>query len=363
MTQKMNKSLHISADILKMLLGIFFVVSALAKFVAIDNFNIYVFSFGVFSYNFAVIIGWLAVSTELLLGVALITNRHHRWVCLANVLLLLGFTLFLVYAHLLGRTDSCHCMGDLLPFDPVRSILKNAVLLLLLLFVWKFANADRKPRWWLSLILTFIPLVMIVAAGWLGLCHMTFFDLQYVCTLMLCMMVVAVLLSLPCFKHWWLQAIMAVVPYVAMFILSTAANWISIEGDIPYNKGLFEETISSGSVGHEVATGRKVVGMYSKTCPYCRMASEKLSMIQQRNNLDYDKFVTIFPGDTAEGLAFFYRDSYAIRFNTDLIAVDTFMQITYGQFPLVLLVEDGKPLKVYNQNTLSEHQIVDFINQ
>ena len=115
----MSKILNISALALKYFLGAMFIFSALSKFIEIDLLNIYIFSFNIFSLNLSIILGWLLISFELVLGVALLSNRHHRWVCVGNLLLLIAFTLFLIIAQLLGRTDNCHCMGDLLPFSPV----------------------------------------------------------------------------------------------------------------------------------------------------------------------------------------------------------------------------------------------------
>lgn len=360
----MNKALSYTATGLKLLLGVFFMISALAKFVSVDNFNIYVFSFGMLSFRMSVLIGWLAISTELLLGIALLSGRLHRWVCLSATLLLLVFSFFLLYSHFIGRTDSCHCMGDLLPFEPLRSILKNSLLLLLILFVWKFALCDWRPRWWLTLPLVVAAQAFMVLAGYRGWIHMNYYDLQYSSTLMGCCAVVVVLLSFGFSNRWWIQLIMAMVPYVTVFILSTAACLMPVEGSIPVNTAILTQETNEGQLANaNINDGHKVVAFYSKGCNYCRRASEKLSMIQQRHDLPEEAFVTVFPSDTIHGLDKFYDTPYAKRFSLNAVSSDSFLKITCGRAPLIILMNNGKIEATYGSGYLSESEVTKFLTQ
>ena len=360
-----NRYLVTSATVLKIILGFFFIVSSLAKFVSVDNFNIYVFSFGFLSFRLSVIVGWLAISTELLLGVALLSNRHHRLVCLLNVLMLIGFTLFLLYAWFIGRNDSCHCMGDLLPFDPIHSILKNAVLILSLLFVWKYSSRDFTPRWWLVLPMVVLAQGLIVLAGFRGWIRMNFFDLQYSTTLSLLMAVVAVVGSFSFSRRRWVELLMFLVPYIAVFVLCTAACLAPVRGSVPVNGELLSKTIGSEGVLADsgLAKGHKVLSFYSKSCQYCRRTSETLSMIQSRHNLSAEAFVTIFPGDTVHGLDAFYNSPYAVRFSPYAISNDDFVKITYGSAPLVVLLDNGIVVETYGSGYISESKIVEFVRE
>ncbi|MBO4588476.1 MAG: DoxX family membrane protein [Bacteroidales bacterium] len=365
MTPKQQRAVSIIATVLKCLLGVFFIVSALSKFVSIDNFNIYIFSFGILSFRLAVIIGWLAVSTELLLGVALLLNRHHRLVSLLCILMLIAFSLFLVYAWFVGRTDSCHCMGDLLPFDPLRSVMKNAVLLLFALFIWRYADAEWRPRWWLVLPLVILAQAFIVICGFRGVIRMNFFDLQYSSTLMALMAAVAVLATFKFSKRLWVEILMCLVPYVSVFILCTAACLAPVRGTIPVNGELLDSTISAeGPLGYRNLTeGHKVLCFYSKGCQYCKRTSETLSMIQKRHDLPSEAFVTAFPTDTVHGLERFYDSPYAERFSISAVPADDFLRITYGNAPLVVLLDDGVVVDTYGSGYISESKIVDFLTR
>ncbi len=360
-----TKFLTYSATALKSVLGIFFIVSALAKFVSIDSFNIYLFSFGFLSFRLSVIVGWLAISTEILLGVALLSNRHHRFVCLLNVLMLLGFTFFLVYAWFVGRTDSCHCMGELLPFDPIHSILKNAVLLVLLFWVWKYSRRDFRPRWWLVLPAVLLAQGLIVLAGFKGWIRMNFYDLQYSTTLSVIMAVVAVLATFAFSCRRWIEVLMGLVPYVAVFVLCTAACLAPVRGTVPVNADLLSKVINTGGslADSDLASGRKVLSFYSKSCQYCRRMSETLSMIQKRHNLPFEAFVTVFPSDTVHGLDAFYDTPYAVRFNPTAVSPDEFVNITYGGAPLVVLLDNGSVAETYGSGYVSESKIVEFVSR
>lgn len=363
MTSKQQHIVTVVATVIKSLLGLFFILSALSKFVSIDNFNIYVFSFGILSFRLAVIVGWLAVSTELLLGVALLLNRHHRLVSLLCTLMLLGFTLFLIYAWFIGRTDSCHCMGDLMPFDPLHSVMKNAVLILVTLFVWRFADASWRTRWWIVLPAILLVQGIIVLCGFRGWIRMNFYDLQYSTTLAAILAVVAVLLSFKFAQRLWVELLMCLVPYVTVFILTTAACLAPVRGSVPVNSNILNSLVGERGplADRHLTEGHKVVTFFSKSCQYCKRTSETLSMMQKRHDLPKDAFVTVFPVDTVNGLDRFYDSPYAVRFPLASVPSEAFLRITYGNAPLVVLLDDGEIIETYGSGYISESKIVEFV--
>lgn len=360
----MNSLLTKTATLLKVLLGAFFVFSAVAKFIDIDRLNIYVYSFGILSFNLSVLASWLLITTEFVLGAALLTNRWHRLACVGNVVLLMLFSMFLCYAILSGRTDSCHCLGEMFPFDPVQSLLKNAALLLVLLFVWKYASPSARIRFWVPVVVMLAMAGLVYLSGRMGWLTMTFFDLQYSLTLLACVLVPAVLLTTKWFSRWWSVALLVLSPLVAIFVLSVAANWIHSDTDEMLDQEMLSKVISSeGSLADcQIDEGRKVVCIFSRTCSYCQMASQKVSMIQQRNNLDASLFVTIFPGEDTIGIADFYAPD-AVRYDEHLLSADTCLYITRGQVPLVMLVNEGRVEAAFTHSDVSEAAIVDFLQQ
>ena len=135
------------AHILKVLLGILFIVSAILKIVDMDKFEIYIYSYHFFSLNFSFLVARAAIIAELVLGIGLASNCFHKLMWWGSVLMLLGYTGLLCYALVLGRTDNCHCFGDYLQFNPWQSIVKNVVLLALFALVYRVKGWRFKYDW------------------------------------------------------------------------------------------------------------------------------------------------------------------------------------------------------------------------
>ena len=142
-----SRPLRLAALVVRMLLGSFFIVSAIDKLIDIDRFEIYIFSYNILSLNTSFLMARLVIVGELLVGIGLISNVFNRFVDTCAMLMLVGFTLFMGYAAISGRNDSCQCMGALLDINPTHSILKNALLILLLLFAMCTQSWRWRPRW------------------------------------------------------------------------------------------------------------------------------------------------------------------------------------------------------------------------
>ena len=54
--------------ILRILIGGFFITTAILKLLSLDSFEIYIYSFNIFSFNLCAIIARLVIAAELLVG-------------------------------------------------------------------------------------------------------------------------------------------------------------------------------------------------------------------------------------------------------------------------------------------------------
>ena len=234
----------VAARVLRVLLGVVFVVSAMAKLVAIDDFELYVFSYGFVPLNVTYILARLCIAGEALLGVMIVTGWWRRWVNLAVLAVLLLFSLFLCYAALIGRDDSCRCMGRLAEMPPTVSLLKNAVLIVVTLFVMKMERGRAESK-----------------------------------------------------RHTARKAVVtaavAVVLTVAVFAISVPDNWLFGDEEMLYDKELLQETVSERGLDG----GHKLVAFVTPGCPYCMMSREKIGMIARRHDLDTAAIVYIEPAD------------------------------------------------------------------
>lgn len=114
--------------------GVVFIVSALAKLSSIDSFVLYVFSFGFFSFDVSSVLARLVVGGELFLGAGLLSGLYSRFFKQAALFALAVFTLFLFALLVMGEEGNCHCMGEAFELSPGKSVLKNVALVALLYF-------------------------------------------------------------------------------------------------------------------------------------------------------------------------------------------------------------------------------------
>ena len=278
------------AWVLRVLLAAVFMVSAVAKLFAIDDFELYIFSYGFFSLNVSYLVARLCIAAEFLVGLFLALGWWARWMQLLTLLLLILFSLFLCYAAIIGRTDSCQCFGRMADLSPAQSLLKNAVLIVLTLVYSRlssFSGSSRRSRAILSIVF-----------------------------------VVGVLVS--------------------VFCISVPDNWMFGPEEGRYNQELLEEAIApEGALAeHHLAEGHQLMAFVTPGCPYCRMTREKIGSIASRNQLDTTAIHFFEPQDLPDGL---------------------FLEITYGQRPLVLLLDNGVPVVTYHYRNINEKEISRFL--
>lgn len=380
------------ASVVKLLVGVAFIISALSKMVTIDSFEMYVYSFGIFPLVPCFYFSRMLIAAELLLGVGLMSHRYHRLSTITSLLFLVVFIGFLVYAQLIGRTDNCHCFGDLLPFNPVQSILKNAVLIVAILFAYKYAVNEWHPRWWLVCIIFLLTAVLFIFYSIKMLHSLDFYSLVLMCVAL----AMAILASLPFYSRWWITAPIIIAPFVATFILSPPDNWFHKEGRVRYDKELFlaqlekmpsdeQESVvpvvdSSMALGGDttvvtadtvgtlseldLAKGRHLVAFFSPTCGFCRLSAEKISTLATRKGVDNNKIVYVFPDGFEDGqYEEFYEKAHSCKYVETKIDQTMFVRITRASFPVILLVEDGTIAAAYDYRAVDEGQIGEFLTK
>ena len=287
------------ALVLRILLSALFLVSGVAKLLAVDDFELYIFSYGLLSLNVSYVAARLCIVAELLLALFIALGWWRRWVNLAAFLLLILFSLFLGYAALIGRTDSCQCLGRLADLNPLQSLLKNALLIILVLVYSRLSRTSRLSSKTSSTSKTSKTRAL-------------------------------------------LSALFAVAVTVAVFCISVPDNWMFGPEESRYDRELLEESISpDGLLADEgLAEGHQLMAFVTRGCPYCRMTREKLGSIAKRNHLDTARYHYYEPADLPDGL---------------------FLRITYGQRPFILLLDDGVPVTTYHYRNINERQVAKFL--
>ena len=291
----------------RILLGIFFLVSAIAKLVDIDRFEVYIFSYNILSLNLSFLVARLVIIFEIIVGIGLIANVYNRLIDTCTLIMLIGFTLLMGYASLIGRNDSCQCMGSLLEINPTHSILKNAILILLLLFASGARPWSWRPRWFI-----------------------------------------------------WLPLVLA--PIVTVFIVSAPDNWLFGPSDEIYNSEELSTSIQPTGTLYDLRLdqGKHVVAFLTPGCQFCRMADNKLDHICRRNQLDSTAFTYLCP--TADSTVVpLTLDTTTFSRPCHLIPSLNYALITYGQRPMVFLMDEGRVTATCHYRNIDERRIVEFL--
>lgn len=296
--------------VLKVILGLLFIVSAILKIVDMDKFEIYIYSYHFFSLNFSFLVARVAIILELVLGIGLVSQCFHKLMWWGSMIMLAGYTLLLVYAQIIGRTDSCHCFGELLPFNPWQSIFKNIVLMGLFAMIYKVKDFSFKGKW--------LALVGVL-----------------------------------------------IVSSVTVFAVSPPDNFISTYNkDKNVNEALFAEMLSTPPMdAFHLNEGKQVIGIFSTSCEYCQLAAHKISLMQQRYGFPAENMTYVFIG-SEEGIETFYEKSESAEYRSVLHDNPiSLLSIIEGKFPTIVFLDNGTIVHKYELRDMKEDEIKAFFTQ
>ena len=304
-TETIGLANSLGKSALKVLLGLVFIVSAVLKVFDMDRFEIYVYSYHFFNLNFSFFVARAAIILELVLGIGLLSQTMHKLYWWCSVAMLGGYSLLLIYALTLGRTDSCHCFGDFLQLDPKQSLVKNGVLLVLFLLIYKM-DSWRTPFRWLILIL----------------------------------------------------AIMA--SSIGVFVASPPDNMANTDPAHNLQIELFEEMLDEAPLDSlHLDEGKQIVCFFSAGCEYCQTAARKLSLMQQFHGFPRERITYLFMGDEVE-VARFYELSESDRYREVIYPDSRMLKAVSGNLPTIVLMENGEVVKECGLRDMQEDEIKAF---
>lgn len=304
----MSKSLSKLSVVLKVLLGVVFIVSAILKVFDMDQFEIYVYSYHFFSLNFSFLVARAAIIVELVLGIGLVSNTLHKLYWWGSMAMLMGYALLLIYALHLGRTDSCHCFGDLLQFDPKQSLVKNGILMVLFLLVYRMEGWQTPFRW-----------------------------------LVLCLAVMASI--------------------IGVFVASPPDNYTSAYNEEQnLQPTLFDSMLDEVPLDSlNLRDGKQIVCFFTTGCEFCQLAAHKISLMQRYYGFPSERITYVFMGKE-EGIEAFYEKSESAQYRNVLYpdAVSLIKAIN-GAFPTIVLIDNGEFVHEYGLRSMKEDEIKSFM--
>jgi len=302
-----RNNLGVAKLIIRLLLGVFFVGTAVLKLLSIDSFEVYIYSFGIFNYTATTFISRLLIFIELTIGISLILKICFKQIWWLTMLMMVGFTVFLIYAAIYRNDSNCHCFGDFVEIDSAQSIVKNIIVLALLFLIRKDVSHDYRPV-----------------------------------------------------LKKWLIAGSVVVSFVVSFVLlpmDVIYNRI-YSGNKDVNEAAFYESLSD-SIFVEIREGRYLINYALAGCKYCRLGTEKVTMMLDRHGISHDR-LKFFVGGSDEAISRFAEITGTSDYEHWKIPAPQFMAITYGKFPLYVFIDDGKVVKAGDFRILDDDLIMSL---
>lgn len=304
----MNKFNNILKMIIRIGIGAFFIISAVLKLLGLDHFELYIYSFKLFNLTLCELAARAIIAAEILVGILLIVKVRYKEAWWLTLLMLIGFSLLLIYVILFRNDSNCHCMGELVEITPSLSLVKNLVLIALMLVIRKEEDYPFRKR---------IRVLALVGSF-----------------------------------------IAAIVPPFVLFPIDDIYNAFSkpeIYNEANLN-GFLQDSVMQDI---QIDDGNYIVGIISSGCDFCRTSCLKMSEIASNNDLDSTRILYFIWGDSTSVQKFpSETHTEAFRFVTinPLVAI----RIT-NSFPLYFFFKDGEVEKTANLRQLTEKDIKNHL--
>lgn len=305
-----QKIISICKLILRILIGTFFITTAVLKLLSLDNFEIYIYSFKLFDFILCTIIARWVIAAELLFGILLIAKIFYKQVWWLTMAMLFGFTLLLIYTAIFRNDANCHCMGDLVQISPVVSIFKNLLTMALMLLIRKEHDYHFKGRFAVTIA------ALVIAIG---------------------------------------------IPFILFPMDSVVNHFRSNETkvDMPqFQQFMKDSTIQALNLDE----GKYIVAYLAAGCQYCEISGRKVNTIVDNQKLDTNRIVYFIWGKDQK-IKEYKKITGATHFKYVTISPLTAVKIVYGQFPTYLFLQDGKIVKTADYRHLDDKSITDFLKK
>ncbi len=301
--------MNILKIIIRIGIGVFFIASAILKLISIDNFELYIYSFNIFSFTMSGLAARAIIACELLVGILLIAKVKYKEAWWLTMLMLVGFSLLLVYVILFRNDSNCHCMGDLVEIKPSLSLIKNLLVITLMLLIRKEEDYRFRGR-------VFVLVIAILTA--------------------------------------------IAVPF-ALFPMDNIYNLFSKTSTKSCNEAEFNSFLQD-SVMQDIHLdeGNYIVGVVSSGCKFCRIGCLKMSEMVTFNKIDSTKVLYFIWGDSTS-VQKFRKETKSEPFLYVPINPVKAIRITDGAFPLFLFIQDGEVQRTADLRQLTEKEVVSHL--
>jgi uncharacterized membrane protein YphA (DoxX/SURF4 family) len=305
----MNKYLlKIVLAILSSLMGILFIYSGYTKLYPIEPFEYTFVDIGISNWFLAPFIARFMIGLEFFIGLMLLFNLYLRkfTIRLTAVTLVL-FTIYLLVMIIReGNNGNCGCFGNEIAMTPLQAIIKNVIMLVICIFIYKYHEGFVPATPGLEKLTKWTSIVFLLTS--LGMPHiLNYVDLTY-----------------------------------SQAYLDRPEYNFKLELDTLYNNAKVNQPPTT------LSQGKHVISFMSLTCPHCRMAAKKIRIMHKKN--PEISFYFVLNGEK-ENLEWFYKET----------RTEDIPYCMLGARPFVFLAGTALPAIYLVNNSVVEHS-VSYIN-
>ena len=307
----MDKGQNILKAVIRIGIGLFFIVSAVLKLLSLDQFELYIYSFNLLNFTWSTLAARAIIASEILLGILLIIKVKYKIAWWLTLLMLIGFSLLLVYVILFRNDSNCHCMGDLVEIKPSWSLVKNLVAIALLFFVRNEEDYQFRGKT-LALVGAFVA---------------------------------------------------ALVPPFVLFPIDNVYNFFSHSDNMDYNETAFNALMADSTMQDVHLDGDNyVVGVVSVGCQFCRVSCLKVSEMVDNNHLDTNRILFFVWGGDSAMVWDFQKETITEAFRYVPINPVSAVHVVNGQFPTYLFIQNGDVESTADLRHLTEKKLSDHLH-
>ncbi len=305
----MEKSRSYFSWMIRLIISILFIVSAVAKmypspYFAISTFEVkQLYPLG-FSENIASWFSRILIGIELALGILILQNNFLRKLIIpATILLLAVFVGHLSYVTFLsgGDTGNCGCFGELIPMTPIEAIIKNIVAIVLLAILLYLLPKENyaKHNFWIVAIITFAAILSIFI---LAPIKKITNDLEAVEPTSIVTDSITTENSTEIVKD---SVVASVVKTDSVKKEKTEKVVEKIAtNEPPKSKSGYAKLFP------KIDTGRKTLCFFVPGCDHCRQAAKELTELK-RKNANFPEILIIFMNEEADLIPAFFKETGA----------------------------------------------------
>jgi hypothetical protein len=304
------KSQKIIFSIIRISLGIFFLYSAWLKLFPIEPLEFTLINQGIASFTTAPVLSRLLIGTEFALGIVLILGIYSSATYRFTLVLLGAFSIYIIYIWaVFGSAENCGCMGEGFYMTPFQSLIKNVLLAGLVLVLLKYKDRSYFLGWKVKLLLVLTMLVSFLLPPILN--PPDFYSVQF-----------------------------------------ASAGKV----DYPIDTAITNHFIL-GKKSLILSEGEHIVAFLSLTCPHCKLAATKLTLIKKELGAEMPETEMVFLGGPEKVQPFLDETkSVGIPWYT-VTNPSSFYKLAGNSFPAIYFIKDGIVKKKWDLMQLTPEAI------